>query len=149
VNLDDLRRQEHPLFDGVPSPTVDLLLQRGHLDAGLAVARSGEWRCARGAAHELAARGERDAAWAVIAPFADTRWWPAVEEAALLLDGWGRGREAITLVRARAEDGERHAWNTLASRFTEVVGHVIVFADPLLTGAATSSRWHAATGTWG
>ncbi|MGW9211850.1 hypothetical protein ACWGR4_33380 [Embleya sp. NPDC055664] len=40
--------------------------------------------------------------------------WSAVEEAAPVLHALGRGEEAIAMVRAHAEGGERDAWNSLA-----------------------------------
>lgn len=113
MNIDELDRQER-FFDGVPPRTVDLLLERGHLDVVVDTARLGEWWCARGAVKHFLACGEYEAAWEVIAPFAETGWWPAVEEAARVLNTRGRGEEAIALVRARAEDGERLAWTPLA-----------------------------------
>ncbi|MFE2867712.1 tetratricopeptide repeat protein [Embleya sp. NPDC059259] len=113
MNVDELQRQED-FFDGVPPRTVDLLLEQGHLDAVVEAARLGEWWCARGAVRYFVTRGEYEAAWEVMAPFAETRWWPAVEQAARVLNARGRGEEAIAAVRARAEAGERDAWNPLA-----------------------------------
>ncbi|WP_331773012.1 hypothetical protein [Embleya sp. NBC_00888] len=51
----------------------------------------------------------------MLAPFADTSWWVAVETVAEHLAGWGRTAEAIALVRPAAERGEGPAIKRLAA----------------------------------
>ncbi|NJP96806.1 hypothetical protein HCN51_46530 [Nonomuraea sp. FMUSA5-5] len=67
MNADDLDRRRS-LYEGVTPSIVDLLTEHGHLDTGVATARSGEWFCAAGAVKEPAAR--RD--WEILAPYAET-----------------------------------------------------------------------------
>ncbi|OPC76583.1 hypothetical protein B4N89_46400 [Embleya scabrispora] len=98
----------------MPQKVVSALVECGHLDEVRRQARRGDWCCAREWASVLAARGERDAALGVLAPFADTGWWVAVEAVAEHLVGWGRTAEAIALVRPAAERGERSAIARLA-----------------------------------
>ncbi|NJP98777.1 tetratricopeptide repeat protein [Nonomuraea sp. FMUSA5-5] len=113
MNADDLDRQWR-LYEGVTPDVVDRLIEHGHLDTVVATARSGEWFSAAGAVKELAARRDWKSAWEVLAPFAETGWWHAIKVAADLLERQGRVDEAIGLVRAQAEGGERLAWSALA-----------------------------------
>lgn len=79
---------------------VDLLVEGGHLDLVVEAAdRRGDWFCARGAARELCTTEEFERAWAVMKPFADSGWLPALSAGADILVRWGRIDEALALVR--------------------------------------------------
>ncbi|MEV6393415.1 hypothetical protein AB0M39_01265 [Streptomyces sp. NPDC051907] len=117
MNVDDLVWQEDSC-GGVSPRTVDLLLEHGHLD--LVVQAAGErddWFCARAAARELCVGGEFERAWAVMKPFAETGWLPAVSAGADVLLQWGRTEEALTLARP---DGARETGEA-CRRYAEVL----------------------------
>lgn len=109
--MDPAELDHHARTDGhwVPSDLVARLLARGHADTVRGLAADGDWFCAHAWARDLAGRGLREEALAVLAPYAATGWWPAAGAAAELLDGWGRTEEAVRLVRPYAEAGERPA----------------------------------------
>ncbi|MFF3418457.1 hypothetical protein ACFYW9_27690 [Streptomyces sp. NPDC002698] len=113
INADDLERRASRL-DGVPPVIARFLLEQGHLGVLVAAAREGEWFCAKVAVGELLRRGEPEAAWEAISPYADTGWWDAVEGAAGVLEALGRAAEAIALVRAQVDGGNWVARPVLA-----------------------------------
>ncbi|SDT83358.1 hypothetical protein SAMN05216371_8179 [Streptomyces sp. TLI_053] len=104
MNLDDLEWQwGHN--GGVPPRVVDLLLEHGCLDLLVQAAHErADWSCAQGAVRVLRAAGEWGRAWAVVEPFADTGWQPAVRLGADVLLGWGRNAQALELARPKSQD---------------------------------------------
>ncbi|MFF0297678.1 tetratricopeptide repeat protein [Kitasatospora sp. NPDC004615] len=83
------------------------LLELGHAEEVEVQARQGEWFCARAWARVLGEQGRQAEALAVLAPYVESEWWPAVEAQAELLVEWGRPDEAIELVRRHARTGGR------------------------------------------
>ncbi|MFB7668895.1 hypothetical protein ACFC1R_34090 [Kitasatospora sp. NPDC056138] len=99
MNVDDLQWQVGTL-GGVLPRLVDEIRDRGGLEALVQAAREREdWFCAAGAVRELCAAGEFGRAWAVVEPFAATRWQPAVRVGADVLVRWGRVDQALELAR--------------------------------------------------
>ncbi|SEL33124.1 tetratricopeptide repeat protein [Streptacidiphilus jiangxiensis] len=99
MNVDDLQWQVGTL-GGVLPRLVDEIRDRGGLEALVQAAREREdWFCAAGAARGLCAAGDFGRAWAVVEPFAATRWQPAVRVGADVLVRWGRVDRALELAR--------------------------------------------------
>ncbi|MFF4902489.1 hypothetical protein [Streptomyces sp. NPDC001068] len=107
MNVDDLQWQAGTL-GGVLPRLVDEIRDRGGLEALVQAAREREdWFCAVGAVRELCAVGELGRAWAVVEPFAASRWQPAVRVAVDVLVQWGRVDQALEL--ARPEERKENA----------------------------------------
>jgi predicted negative regulator of RcsB-dependent stress response len=62
----------------VATDIVTLLMDLGHSDTVRQLGAEGDWGCASAWASAAAERGETDEALAMLAPFAETGWWPAV-----------------------------------------------------------------------
>ncbi|MET7290115.1 hypothetical protein [Streptomyces sp. NPDC005573] len=124
----DHPEQPDSVLPDVSPRTVSVLLEHGHLDLLVEAAGTiraggpGAWQCAQGAARELSRRGDREAAWQVVAPYARTRTWVAVKTAAELLESWGRAEEALALVRTR--EGEDRLAAPVEARLLVVLGRV-------------------------
>lgn len=140
MNVEDLQWQADN-WGGVSPPVVDLLLERGHLDLVVAAAAErGDWFCARGAVRVLCAAEEFERAWAVIRPFAETGWLPAVSAGADVLVRWGRVEEAVAL--ARPDGATRPAaevWRAYAEVLVKAgrVDEAISVLEPHLTDGRT------------
>ncbi|MFC5746938.1 tetratricopeptide repeat protein [Actinomadura rugatobispora] len=104
MNATELDRRARTYDGWVPPELVSLLIEHGHVDEVRVQAQGGDWYCARGWAQVLIERDQQDAALAVLAPFVDAGWSKAARSVADLLDGWGRGDEAIALLRPHAGD---------------------------------------------
>ncbi|MGW2787768.1 tetratricopeptide repeat protein [Streptomyces populi] len=134
MTFDDLDRPDPALADVSPR-TVAVLLEHGHVDLLIEAAESihtggpGAWNCAKGAAGELSRRGEREAAWQIVAPYARPRHWAAVETAAELLESWGRAEEALALVRTQV--GEDRLAAPVEARLLVAVGRTQEAVDLL------------------
>ncbi|MGW7140285.1 tetratricopeptide repeat protein [Streptomyces xanthophaeus] len=99
MNVEDLQWQADK-WGGVSPRVVDCLVECGHLDLVVQAAdKRGDWFCARVAVRELCATEEFERAWAVMKPFAETGWLPAVSAGANILLRWGRVEEALALAR--------------------------------------------------
>ncbi|MHB9863881.1 hypothetical protein [Streptomyces sp. YIM S03343] len=127
MNFDDLARPDSALAD-VCARTVAVLVKHGHLDLLIEAAGTihtggpGAWNCAEGAARELSRRGEQDAAWQILVPYAQPHNWAAVETAAELLESWGRAEEALALVRT--QEGQDRLAAPVEARLLVVLGRV-------------------------
>ncbi|OKI29193.1 tetratricopeptide repeat protein [Streptomyces sp. CB03911] len=121
MNVDDLQWQSSHLA-GVPPRLVDELLEHGCLQLVVAAAREREdWFCAAGAVRELCGAGEFGRAWAVVDPFTESGWQPAVRTGADVLLRWGRVEEALALARPTGpwEDADE-AWRDYATMLVRV-----------------------------
>ncbi|MEU3657283.1 hypothetical protein AB0E67_31730 [Streptomyces sp. NPDC032161] len=99
MNVEDLEWQADT-WGGVSPRVVDSLVECGHLDLVVQAANErGDWFCARAAVRELCALEEFERAWAVMKPFTETNWLPAVSAGADILLRWGRVEEALALAR--------------------------------------------------
>jgi tetratricopeptide (TPR) repeat protein len=105
VDFGELERRYRTYEGWIPPALVTLLIERGHLDEVRLQARGGDWVCASAWARELAGQGRHDAALEVLAPFAGTDWWRAVEAVVEVLEDGGRADEAIALARRSAKRG--------------------------------------------
>ncbi|CAG7631349.1 tetratricopeptide repeat protein [Actinacidiphila bryophytorum] len=101
----ELERQARTLSGCIPPSTVSRLLALGHEEEVRALADEGEWFCAREWARQCGGEGRQAEALEVLAPYAATGWWPAIQAKAKLLEQWGRAAEAVTLVRPHARTG--------------------------------------------
>ncbi|MEV6297651.1 hypothetical protein AB0M41_46610 [Streptomyces sp. NPDC051896] len=134
MNFDDLDKPDSAL-DDVCARTVAVLLEHGHLDLLIEAAGTirnggpGAWHCAEGAARELSRRGEQEAAWQLLAPYAQPRNWAAVETAAELLESWGRAEEALALVRT--QEGQDRLAAPIEARLLVVLGRAQEAVDLL------------------
>ncbi|GLX37600.1 hypothetical protein Sros01_36730 [Streptomyces roseochromogenus] len=75
---------------------VDHLVEHGHLEL---VVQAADGFCARAAMRELCAAKDFERAWAVMKPFAETGWLPAVSAGADVLVRWSRVEDALALAR--------------------------------------------------
>ncbi|MFE1896953.1 hypothetical protein [Streptomyces yangpuensis] len=107
MNVDDLQWQADR-WGGISPRVVDCLVEYGHLELVVQAAdERGDWFCARAAMRELCAARDFERAWAVMKPFAETGWLPAVSAGADVLIQWGRIEDALALVRP-----EGPSWQT-------------------------------------
>ncbi|MET9607281.1 hypothetical protein ABZZ17_19725 [Streptomyces sp. NPDC006512] len=99
MNVDDLQWQASN-WGGVSPQVVDCLVGGGHLELVVRAAdERGDWFCAQAAVRELCATEEFERSWALMKPFADTGWLPAVSAGADILLRWGRVEDALALAR--------------------------------------------------
>ncbi|MFH9298401.1 tetratricopeptide repeat protein [Streptomyces sp. NPDC017520] len=134
MNIDDLEWQADR-NGGVPPQVADSLLEHGHVDLVVgAAAERGDWFCARGAVRALQAVGEFERAWAVMKPFAETGWLPAVSAGADILLAWGRVEEALTLTCPVGEESWAGACEVYAETLVKCgrVDEAITFLEPHL-----------------
>ncbi|GLV85824.1 hypothetical protein Slala03_55130 [Streptomyces lavendulae subsp. lavendulae] len=79
---------------------VDHLVEHGHLELVVQAAdERGDWFCARAAMRELCAAKDFERAWAVMKPFAETGWLPAVSAGADVRVRWSRAEDALASAR--------------------------------------------------
>ncbi|MFF0746777.1 hypothetical protein ACFYVL_40980 [Streptomyces sp. NPDC004111] len=134
MNIDDLEWQADWL-GGVPPRVVDSLLEHGHVDlVARAAAERGDWFCAQGAVDALRAAGEFERAWAVMKPFAETGWLPAVSAGVDILLAWGRVEEALALTRPVGEESSLGACEVYAETLVKCgrADEAITFLEPYL-----------------
>ncbi|MFI7501169.1 tetratricopeptide repeat protein [Streptomyces sp. NPDC049687] len=101
----DLDYRTRTLSGCIPPLLVTRLLELGHTEEVEFQAGRGEWFCAREWARLLGDQSRRAEALEVLAPYVATRWWPAAQAQAELLESWGRAEEAIILARPYTEVG--------------------------------------------
>ncbi|MEU5289492.1 CDC27 family protein [Streptomyces sp. CA-278952] len=134
MNIDDLEWQADRI-GGVPPRVVDSLLEHGHVDlVARAAAERGDWFCAQGAVRALQAAGEFERAWAVMKPFAETGWLPAVSAGVDILLASGRVEEALALTRPVGEESSLGACEVYAETLVKCgrVDEAITFLEPHL-----------------
>ncbi|MFF2628619.1 hypothetical protein ACFVUN_22940 [Kitasatospora griseola] len=107
MDAEDLDHRTRTSSGCIPAPTVTRLLELGHEREVEVQAGRGEWFCALQWARLLGERQQYERALEVLAPYVATDWWPAARARAELLEGWGRGEEAIASSRPYAQAGEQ------------------------------------------
>jgi thioredoxin-like negative regulator of GroEL len=110
----ELNRRARPDEGWIAPHHVDVLIEHGHVREVERLAEEGDFYCARAIAARHAQQGRHEDALALLAPFADTGWWHAVETVADVLESCGRADEALELAIEHAEAGERLAVNYAA-----------------------------------
>ncbi|MFE2296489.1 hypothetical protein [Streptomyces sp. NPDC059452] len=107
-----------------------------------AAAERSDWFCAQGAVRVLQAAGEFERAWAVMKPFTETGWLPAVSAGADILLAWGRVEEALTLTRPAGEEPSAGVCEVHAETLVKCgrVDEAITFLEPHLRDRWTMRR---------
>ncbi|GAA3271659.1 hypothetical protein [Streptomyces lavendulae] len=135
MNVEDLQWQADR-WGGTSPRVVDHLVEHGHLELVVQAAdERGDWFCARAAMRELCAAKDFERAWAVMKPFAETGWLPAVSAGADVLVRWSRVEDALALARP---EGATWQAGEVCQAYTEVlvkagrVGEALTVLEPHL-----------------
>lgn len=101
--------RRHP-EGSVVTGVVSLLMDLGHSDEVRRLGEEGDWGCASAWASAAVERGEYDEALAMLTPFADTGWWPAVvARDRVVADSQDPARRTETIAPEPLPDADDHA----------------------------------------
>jgi len=124
VDAEELSRRTRSGEGWVPQSLATLLMQLGHVDVVRRQAEEGDWFCALALSSSLAEQGSGEAAVVVLAPFADSGWWPAVNKLADLLTSLHRLDEVVTLVEPHLESDPTYYQDLAVSRLARTLARL-------------------------